>query len=60
MTGSSFATHLFCTVSIDFNSHKNKMMSDEELLISIEELLDLGSGATDKEIEQNAFKFIKL
>ncbi len=35
------------------------MMSDEEFLRSIEELLDLGSGATDKEIEQNAFKFIK-
>jgi predicted ABC-type ATPase len=35
------------------------MMSDEEFLRSIEELLDLGSGATDEEIEQNAFEFIK-
>ena len=34
-------------------------MSDQELLISIEELLKLGSSATDKEIEDNAFEYIK-
>ena len=34
-------------------------MSDEELLKSIEELLELGSGGTDEEIESNAFEFIK-
>ncbi len=34
-------------------------MSDEELIRSIEGLLELGGGATDEEIEKNAFEFIK-
>lgn len=34
-------------------------MSDEELIKSIEGLLKLGSGATNEEIENNAFEFIK-
>ncbi|MFP4487136.1 MAG: zeta toxin family protein [Campylobacterales bacterium] len=34
-------------------------MSDEELIKSIERLLELGSGATNEEIENNALEFIK-
>ncbi len=34
-------------------------MSDNELIQSIEKLLEFGSGATPKEIEDNAFEFIK-
>lgn len=34
-------------------------MRDEELIESIERLLELGSGATNEKIENNAFEFIK-
>ena len=34
-------------------------MSDEELIKSIEGLLELGAGATNEEIENNAFEFIE-
>ena len=34
-------------------------MSDEEFLKSIEALLQIGSGATEQQIESNAYEFIK-
>ena len=34
-------------------------MSDDELLKSIEALLQIGSGATEQQIENNAYEFIK-